>query len=145
MSQPVNNPKVLILCSPEPCPLKLLVKEAFFSPKPPHTMGPCAVQNPTVPPTSKGKSGKAHWDSGFGQTSVFFVLTPFPTYPVTTKIRVTVKERDLKISHTVPNVTFLSKNSILIKLYNFLMKSKFIFWIKNEDFEHCGIVVNLIF
>ena len=92
MSQPVNNPKVLILCSPEPCPLKLLVKEAIFSPKPPHTMGPCAVQNPTVPPTSKGKSGKAHWDSGFGHTSVFFCERE--PLPVTTKIRGTVKERN---------------------------------------------------
>ena len=47
--------------------------------------------------------------------------------------------------YTIRKAKVLSKNSILIKLYNFLVKSKFIFWIKNEDFEHCGIVVNLIF
>merc|ERR1712004_551207 len=51
---------------------------------PPHTMGPCAVQNPTAPLTSRGKSGKVHWDSGFGHTSVFFCEYPSP---VTTKIR----------------------------------------------------------
>ena len=75
-------------------------------------MGPCAVQNPTAPETSRGKSGKAHWDSGFGHNSVFFPA------PVTTKIRVTVKERDLKILHTVPNIHFLSKNSTLEILHS---------------------------
>ena len=71
-------------------------------------MGPCAVQNPTAPETPRGKSGKVHCDSGFGHTSVFFAEIPTP---VTTKILGTVKERDLKILHTVANIHFLSKNS----------------------------------
>ena len=90
----------------------------MFPPRPPHTMGPCAVQNPTAPETSRGKSGNAHCDSGFGHSSVFFVESLFPTDPVTTKIRVTVKERDLKISHTVPNIHFLSKKGQLKKSQN---------------------------
>ena len=71
-------------------------------------MGPCAVQNATAPSTPRGKSGKVHWDSGFGHTSVFFVELPY-IYPVTTKIRGPVKKRDLKILHTVPNIHFFQK------------------------------------
>ena len=70
-------------------------------------MGPCAVQNPTAPETFQGKSGKAHCDFDPGHTSVFLC----DPCPVTTKIRGTVKERDLKISHTFPNNHFLSENT----------------------------------
>ena len=58
---------------------------------PPQTVGPCAVQNPTAPETSRGKLGKAHWESGLGQNSVFSLLYPDP---VTAKMRGTIKERD---------------------------------------------------
>jgi len=69
----------------------LLVKEAlFFFAHPPHTVGPCAVQNPTAPGTYGGKSAKVHWESGLGHNSVFST----PPYPATTKMRGALKERN---------------------------------------------------
>ena len=45
---------------------------------PPQTVGPCAVQNPTAPSTSRGKSCKVHWESGLGHNSVFFLYHNVP-------------------------------------------------------------------
>ena len=59
-----------------------------FPSTPPHTVGPCTVQNPTAPKFSRGKLGKEHWESGLGHNCVFFLESPFP---VTTKMRGTVK------------------------------------------------------
>ena len=60
-----------------------------------HTVGPCAVQNPTALETFRGKLGKAHCDSALGHNSDLSILSSSP-HPVTTKMWRAVKERDLK-------------------------------------------------
>ena len=66
------------------------MKHLFSPPLPPHTAGPCAVQNPTASSTSRGKLGTAHLAKrGWGQISDFSLLY---AHPVTTKILRAVKK-----------------------------------------------------